>query len=61
MPSRGVVPASEQRMEWLLGIVLGYTFLLLLVGLLLTIRGLPGWLLASDPKKRQGVSKSDNR
>ena len=37
-------------MEWFLGLVLGYAFLLLLAGLLLCFCGLPAWLLARDPK-----------
>ena len=37
-------------LEWVFNAVLGYTFLLLLIGLLLCIRGLPRWLLARDPK-----------
>jgi hypothetical protein len=37
-------------MEWLLSAVLGYVFLLLLIGLVLCIRGLPRRLLAADPK-----------
>jgi hypothetical protein len=37
-------------MAWFLSAVLGYVFLLLLIGLVLCIRGLPRWLLAADPK-----------
>ncbi len=40
---------ENKAMEWLLALVLGYTLLLLLIGLLLSIRGLPAWLLARGP------------
>jgi hypothetical protein len=48
-------------MEWLLSAVLGYVFLLLLIGLVLCIRGLPRWLLAADPKTsgREGGRTND--
>jgi hypothetical protein len=36
-------------LEWLFSAVLGYVFLLLVIGLLLCIRGLPRCFRAADP------------
>jgi hypothetical protein len=48
-------------MEWFLSAVLGYTFLLLLIGLLLCIRGLPKWLPVRDPNiSPRAVGRTNN-
>jgi hypothetical protein len=53
--------SRSAALEWLFAAVLGYTFLLLLIGLLFCIRELPRWLLARDPKAspREGEKREN--